>query len=263
MCAAANLIWPTNSWSTGAAAIRTVAVAGSASQTVGVSGSLLSPTSPTPQAALIDSDLQTPQATVLAQEEAEIAAISGAAAGAGQAAVGGAVTVNLITDTTRAYLEGGNYEIANKLSVQGLNKSMINTLGAAGAGAGAAAISGSAVTSVINNLTEGRIEAVLTADQAYKGFTINAGRLEVLAEDRSQINAVAGQAAGSGTAAVGAGATVHVIGSQTKALINDRVYRAQDNETAQLIAARFGVDYHQLLAVNGLTGKISSRPVRS
>lgn len=238
------------------AAIRTVAVAGSASQTVGVSGSFaFSYITNTTEAALFESDLQAKKATVLAKEEAEIAAISGAAAGAGQAAVGGAVAVNLITDTTRGYLEGGRYQITDQLSVQGLNKSMINTLGAAGAGAGTAAISGSAVTSVINNLTEGRIEAVLTADQAYKGFQITAGRLEVLAEDGSQINAVAGQAAGAGTAAIGGGLTTNVITSQTKALINDRVYRAQDNETAQMIAARFGVDYDQLLAVNGLTGQ--------
>lgn len=246
------------------AAIRTVGVAGGVSSSVAVSGSFaFSYITNTTEAALFDSDLQAPKASVLAQEEAEIAAISGAAAGAGKAAVGGAVTVNLITDTTRGYLEGGRYQVTDQLSVQGLNKSMINTLGAAGTGSGTAAISGSAVTSVINNLTEGRIDAVLTADQIYKGFQITAGQLEVRAEDQSQINAVAGQVAGSGTAAVGGGATVNEITSQTKALINDRVYRVQDGETTQLLAERFGVDHSQLLAANGLSGMTRSSPVKS
>ncbi|NLY91855.1 MAG: LysM peptidoglycan-binding domain-containing protein [Firmicutes bacterium] len=222
------------------AAIRTVGVAGGVSSSVAVSGSFaFSYITNTTEAALFDSDLQAPKASVLAQEEAEIAAISGAAAGAGKAAVGGAVTVNLITDTTRGYLEGGRYQVTDQLSVQGLNKSMINTLGAAGTGSGTAAISGSAVTSVINNLTEGRIDAVLTADQIYKGFQITAGQLEVRAEDQSQINAVAGQVAGSGTAAVGGGVEADVMTRKTEAYIVDsEAVRAKEAVTVKATAER-------------------------
>lgn len=116
---------------------------------------------------------------------------------------------------------------------------MINTLGAAGTGSGTAAISGSAVTSVINNLTEGRIDAVLTADQIYKGFQITAGQLEVRAEDQSQINAVAGQVAGSGTAAVGGGVEADVMTRKTEAYIVDsEAVRAKEAVTVKATAER-------------------------
>lgn len=232
--------------------IRTVAIAGGGTGGVSVTGSFtFAYIGNTTEAAVRSSNIEAALAGIIAEEKANIASISGAAGYGGQAAVGGAITVNIISNTTRSLIEGGKFIVNNTLSVKSLNESLINTLAAAGQASGQAAIAGSTVDSVIANSTVAQINGLLTWD-GYAGFEITAGMIEVSAEDKTQIHSVSGQVAGAGSAAVGAGVNVNVVKNTTLAQINDRLYRVREGDSLSSIANRFGVQVAQLEVVNKL-----------
>jgi filamentous hemagglutinin family protein len=154
--------------------------------------------------------------TVTAADSSRIESLAGGAAIAGSKAVGAAVAVNRIGNTTRAYLEGvaagGSYAFKD-LQLRADSNNVIRTLavgGGAGAGVG---VGGSVAVNLVDNNTDAHISG---------GAKVEAeNNVGVIAEGDDRIQMAAG-ALGVGISAAGAGVavTVNKIGGTTQAYVS-------------------------------------------
>jgi filamentous hemagglutinin family protein len=208
--------------------IMAASMAGSGAGDVGVNGSITgSVVTNTTEALLINTDVEIAGGEggkrsigLKALDDAEILALAGSVSGAGTAAVGGAASVNTITNTTHAKVVGGSVTGGDDLTLEALNDSTIKTASAAGGGSGTAAVNGSATTAVIANSTLADISgAELTGVK----------KVGVTALDKSDIHSLSGSASFSGTAAVGGAVTVNTILNETRAKISDSALRQIDS----------------------------------
>ncbi len=223
-------------------AITAIAVAGAAADNVAVAGSAAaSEITNTTRAKLVDSAVTgvvtsaqegdtgtitvsdpSTAATISAKDTASITTLSGGAAFSGTAAVGLAIAVNRIDNTTDAYVSG------KKAGSQGAQvRSMLVKAesdesikaGAAGiAASGQAGVGASTAVNLISNDTTAHIEggAQVSADH-------NVG---VVADADDSITLIAGSAGiGIGTVGVGASVAVNKIDGTTKAYIDGATTR--------------------------------------
>lgn len=145
----------------------------------------------------------TTQVSVHTQDDTNITAVAGEAALATSSSshsIGAAVSTNTITRTETAGVDGANTTVTgNTIEVQATNDAVINAITVGGQGADGSAFGGSVS---VNNIG-GTLDVYLTGG----AHATAVQSLTLLADDKTQINAVAGLAAvttGSGSAAFGA-----------------------------------------------------------
>lgn len=134
--------------------------------------------------------------SVGAEDRSGIQSFAGNLAGAGVAAVGGALANSMIFNETAARLAGYNISVVGSAQVDAANTSSIETAAITGGFAGKAAVQGSFVNAIIGNRT------AATAEGA--GRALQAASLQIGARDESRIAFLSGEASGAGAAAVGA-----------------------------------------------------------
>jgi len=130
---------------------------------------------------------------------------AGNAGGAGAAAVGAAAASNTVTNTLAATVEASQLSVSETTVVEALEHVEILTASADGAGAGAAAVGGSASVNNIANTVEAGIR-----DSSNDRTTNNTA---ISARDESSIDAIAGTIRGAGGVGLGAATSINRIGS--------------------------------------------------
>ncbi len=191
------------------------AVAVGAANNVAIQGSVgWSTIGNTAQALLKGGTLQAGVLDVDAHNSSKVYTLAGAVAGSGTAAIGAAINVATIKDTTRAQVDGTALEVTGTLDVNAAADATTKTLAIAGALAGTASIAGSNTSNFIDNTTEASITGV-TGQGA--GVT---GDVTVSADTQGKTYSLAGALAIGGTAGVGAASSVNSIGGDTTAVVN-------------------------------------------
>ncbi|MEL6814833.1 MAG: hypothetical protein AAFP03_08460, partial [Cyanobacteria bacterium J06598_3] len=147
---------------------------------------------------------------VLADDASKIQAIAGGAAGAGTAAIGAAIATNNINNKTKAIVDNATVTSeANNVNVKSNLSATVQNITAGGAGAGTFALGGAVSVNNTGTLTEAAIK---------NNSTVNAKQdVQVLADNQSTIESLAGQVSGAGTVAIGASVAVNNIGGNTTA----------------------------------------------
>src|SRR5690606_28085094 len=95
--------------------------------------------------------------TLLASDRSDLYTLAGQLSGAGTAAVGGALTVAVIGNETRAAINGADLVVLGDTVLEAVQASLLIAAGASGGGAGTAAVSGGFATSFVNNVTVAEI----------------------------------------------------------------------------------------------------------
>ncbi len=207
-------------WGTGAGAlsvsalnsesIKTIAASAAVSSNVGVAGSIVTGVvNNVTRAKVSDATVTGSGMTVKAEDKANIDMVAGAlGVGVGAAGVGAAVNVVGIANTVEATLHNTSAALGSGTgNVTALSQSTINSLAVAGAGSGGVAVGGSDVTNVIDNTTAALID----------GGSVTAGTIGISSSDTSTINTLAGSAAFSGGASVGAAMAINTMTNETTA----------------------------------------------
>jgi filamentous hemagglutinin family protein len=141
--------------------------------------------------------------------------VTGAGAGGGAAGVGGSLSVGVNSSTTKAKI--GDYAETNASGdtvVHADSTENLNTITVAGAGGGAAGVTGSIGVNVVVSKTEAGI-----GDHAKVNQTLTGQNVDVKATDRIISVGAAGAGAGGGAAGVGGTANVMVALNTTSAYI--------------------------------------------
>ncbi|KRG64873.1 hypothetical protein ABB26_05845 [Stenotrophomonas humi] len=149
-----------------------------------------------------------------AANSSKIYTLAGAVAGSGTAAIGAAINVATIGDTTRASVDGTALEVSDRLDVDAVANATTKTLAIAGALAGTASIAGSNTSNFIDNTTEASISGI-----SVHGAGVT-GDVTVHADTQGKTYSLAGALALGGTAGVGAASSVNSIGGTTSAVVN-------------------------------------------
>ncbi|WP_065868043.1 leukotoxin LktA family filamentous adhesin [Stenotrophomonas nitritireducens] len=189
------------------------AIAAGAAGNVAVQGSVAwSTIGNNASADLIGGSVDAANIAVGASNSSKMHTLSGAVAGAGTAAVGAAINVGSIADTTHAGVDGTAVS-TGKLDVKSVADSTIKTLAIAGAAAGTAAISASNSSNLIDNTTDASIKGLQRRNAGVVGdVTVNA-------QTTGAAYSLAGALAGAGSVAVGAASSVNIIGGDTTASV--------------------------------------------
>ncbi|HHU63567.1 MAG TPA: hypothetical protein GXZ32_05095, partial [Clostridiales bacterium] len=152
------------------------------------------------------------------------------------AGVGGAVSVGVITHTTKAYVEnaanlanGAILYAARTIDIKAESKEKIIGIAVCGAGGGAAGVAGAVVVKVVNTTTQAYIGNYAQVNQVnYSGINENQ-TVKVTAIDTVDVTGSGGSGTVSGVAGVGASVDVTVIRNTVTAYIGDyakvRAYR--------------------------------------
>ena len=159
--------------------------------------------------------------TVTADSSEDIISIAVAGSGAGTAAVSGSAVVNVLDETTRAYMgrnailtaDNGAAPGAPGISVQAADDTTIVSVAGSLAGAGTAAVGLGADVGTITKRTTAYIDSNVTADAE--------GDITVVATSSEDITSVAAGVSASGSASVALDASVHVFDIKTLAFIGD------------------------------------------
>lgn len=141
--------------------------------------------------------------------QAAIWSLAGAINGAGKVALGAAVAYNEIESRFAADITGADIEALGPVDVTAEVSGDINTLGAAGGGAGKVALGGAATVSRIDNT----VTASLTGSRLYAPAAL----VTVAASQDSRIRALGAAIQGGGKVGGGAAVTVNQIGSAVTA----------------------------------------------
>ncbi|OYW21844.1 MAG: hypothetical protein B7Z52_00345, partial [Burkholderiales bacterium 12-64-5] len=193
--------------------IQAIAAAGSGSAKVGVSGSLgintiTSQTTASSSAAVL---VATGDVVLHATDTSEILSITGAASGAGTAAVGAAGSYNEIGGGVTAELSGGSVSAAN-LTLDAERSGTLDVWAIAGSGAGTAGFAGSIALNYAGGGTTARID---------DGAIVNAtGNAVVTAEADDFIKSRAGSVAFGGSIGAAGGIAFNDIQSTTTAEVS-------------------------------------------
>lgn len=151
-----------------------------------------------------------------------IDSLAGAVAGAQSAAVGGAVSVNVVGGSTTATLAESVLGVTHAVDVKASSESTIDTLAVAGAGAAQGAFTGAATTNFITSTVRAAVRDTGSVNSAHT--------LTVSADDASRIQSLAGAAGVAGKAGVGASIAVNRVATTVDAAIEGgddaRQYRA-------------------------------------
>jgi len=187
--------------------IDSIAVAGSGAGTNAVNGSVTRNVIAGDVTAEVTNVTQTATGgtlQVLADQTSSISSLAGVINGAGTNAVGGAVAVNDIASTVTARLASSELRASGAVTVKAGMDGNIDSIAAAGSGAGTTAVNGSNTT---NSLTSTVRASATDLTQALASTSF-----DVLARDESTIRSLAGTVSGGGTAAVGAAIALNFLG---------------------------------------------------
>lgn len=205
-------------------AIGSVAVAGSGSGTSAINGSVTRNVIAGDVSAQVSDVNQTATGgtlQVLADQTASISSLAGVVNGAGTTAVGGAVAVNDIASSVTARLAHSDLRASGAVTVKAGMAGNIDSIAAAGSGAGTTAVNGSNTTNSLTSTVRASVTD-LTQHLASSAF-------DVMARDDSTIRSLAGTVSGGGTAAVGAALALNFLGRT-----------AADADATKLVLAEVG-----------------------
>ncbi len=205
-------------------AIDSIAVAGSGAGTSAINGSVTRNVIAADVGANLSEVNQTATGgtlQVLADQTSSISSLAGVINGAGTTAVGGAVAVNDIASNVTAGLARSGVRTSGAVTVKAGMAGSIDSIAAAGSGAGTAAVNGSNTTNSLTSTVRAEVTD-LTQHLASSTF-------DVLARDASTIRSLAGTVSGGGTAAAGAALALNFLGRT-----------AADADAAKLVLAEVG-----------------------
>ena len=151
--------------------------------------------------------------SLTAADTPTINAKAGGIAGAGTAAVGGALATNTITDQAAAYVNNATLSsTSGSITISAISTSNMQTLTVGGSIAGTAAVTGSVSLNTIRD----KINAYVAG-----GAKVSAsGTLGITATDTPSISALAGGVALAGTASIGAAVATNDIADVTSAYVD-------------------------------------------
>ncbi|HUU83030.1 MAG TPA: hypothetical protein VM243_05950, partial [Phycisphaerae bacterium] len=216
--------------------IRSFAVAGSGAGTAGVAGSaavnVLDETTLAyvDQGAVINDNTQGANAgsnaaqdvNVLASAETEILSVAGGLAGGGTAGVGAGADVAVVNKETRAYLWASTVDARQDVKVRANSAEDFLSISVALGVGGTAGIAGSGGVYTVDNTTRAFIgdDPHDTIDLSGTTTTVVAeGSVLVSAVDDTEMDIIAGNISGGGTAGVGVAAGVTVVDKTTEAFL--------------------------------------------
>lgn len=152
--------------------------------------------------------------SVTAADSSAVQTIAGAAAvGFSAAAVGGAISVNTITNDTTAYVNDSTLAPgAGAFNTTANSTGSIKSLAAAGSGSGGASVAGSVAVNTIVNKTEAQMEGSSVT-------SASSGNIGVSATDSSSIDGFAGAVAVGAVASVGAAIASNTIANNIGARV--------------------------------------------
>ena len=159
-------------------------------------------------------------ASVSATDTTSILGISGAVAIGGTAGVGAGVDVEVINKDTEAWIANlAQVNVSGNAAVSATSSESATSIAVGGGFAGDVAVNVNVAVSVYNITTKAFIAGgPLLTD----GATVNAGgSAGVSADEQLSLNMIGGNLSASGTAAVGAAASVPVVTKETHAYIGD------------------------------------------
>ncbi|MBD2449690.1 hypothetical protein H6G76_21470 [Nostoc sp. FACHB-152] len=151
--------------------------------------------------------------TVLATDNSNINSFAGTIAGSGNTAIGASVSTNNVNNKVSAYISASQVTSTSNVLVNADLTALVRNATVGGAGAGTFAAGGSVSVNNIGTVTEADI-----SDKA----TVNAAQeVEILANDNSDIESLAGQVVIGGAAGVGASVSTNNVNNKTSAYISD------------------------------------------
>ncbi|MDB5752986.1 MAG: hypothetical protein JWP65_3407 [Ramlibacter sp.] len=208
-----------------AGTIESTAAAGSGAGTVAVNGSnTTNSLTSTVRARVTDvtQHLASSAFDVLAGDTSTIRSLAGTVSGGGTAAVGAALALNFLGRTAAdeaasklvlAEVRDSDLQVTGAVKVLARSDSTIQAMGVAAGGAGTFALTGSNTTNILED----------TVRAAWTGSSLegaNTGSLKIQAQDAADIDSLAGNFAGGGTAAVGAALAVNRVATEVSAALS-------------------------------------------
>ncbi|WP_439114113.1 leukotoxin LktA family filamentous adhesin, partial [Hydrogenophaga sp.] len=157
--------------------------------------------------------------TVSADNQAAISSLAGTISGAGQAAVGAAVSVNEIGGSVIARVQNHTLRASGAVGVDARSSGTIRSVAAGASGAGTTALAGSNTT---NSITSTVLAQMSNVTQAAASSS-----LRVQALDSSTIQSFAGSVAGGGNAAGGAAFALNFLGRTATNADSSKVVKAE------------------------------------
>lgn len=208
----------------------TIAAAGQASGGNSVAGSVVVNVLTETTSARIEDDVQInpsnsdagsdQEVRIQASDITTVLSIAGGITGGGNTGLGAGADVLVLTKTTEALLGAGTeVNASGDVTIAAYQVEDLTSVSASLAVSSEAGIAGSAGIYILDLATTA---AVLDGDSASDGAVISAlGNMLVSAQDRIEIDMIAGSVAGSSTAGIGASAAVIVIDKVTDAYIGE------------------------------------------
>jgi len=198
--------------------------------------------------------------TILADDDARIVAVVGNIAG-GFVGAAGSISINSVTNTTRAQALGANLNAVGALRIEADSDELIDTLVGTAAG-GAGAIAGGVTVNSIEATTEANVltsvrASLINQDARFRtggSFAPGAGQtVTVLADDTATIDGDSGTIAGG---VVGVGATIEVSGirNRTVALIGTQTRIGAAGDISVLSNADREMNSLTIAGAGGLLG---------
>jgi hypothetical protein len=250
--------------------IQTFAVAGSGAGSAGIAGTAtVSVLEETTQAfigagARINADNANAGARqdvhVFAADDTTLLGVAGALAGGGAAGVGASADVGVITKDTLAYISADVVNAAQNVRVIAVAQEDITSIGATFAGGGSVGVGGAAGVYTINNSTRAFIgnDPLITAASSNAVVTAG-GSVLVAADDRTEIDIIAGNLAVSGAGSLGGAAGVTVINKTTEAFIGSgATVDARAGQTTDAVKASTGNFTTSFVANSGDSSEVSA-----
>ena len=157
---------------------------------------------------------------VLARDTSTIQSLSGQAAGAGGAGIGGAAAYNEIANTVIAWIDGSDVSTGADVTVEALADATIETISASGSGGTYVGIAGS----VSINLIANDVRAWITG-----GAGVDADANLVVRADVDNAIRAFGGSIGAGAVGIGGSVAVSTLDSTTRAFIDNAAVHARAN----------------------------------
>ena len=217
-----------------------IAVGGAGGDSAAVAGSAIVDILTNTTLAHVDSGVtvggSTTGVAVSASDTTEILALAGTIGIGGTAGVGVGVDVEVVNKDTEASIgSGGSITASGNVTVGATSSEEITSISVGGGFGGTASVNVQAAVPVINVTT---MAFVADGSSGPDGAVVSTGgSVGVTADERLDMNVIAGNISGGGTAAVGAAVSVPVVTKETHAYIGDYAkVDAAGNGTALTVA---------------------------
>jgi len=227
--------------------IKSIAAAGGGSGSNAINGSVtrnLIAGDVTAEIAGLTQNVSANTLIVQADQTSSISSLAGVVNGGGANAVGGAISVNDIAGTVTAKLGSSSLKTTGQVRVLTNMDSNIQSVAAAGSGAGTAAVNGSNTT---NSLTS-TVRAI--ADNVTQ--TTGSSSFQVWAHDGSDIDSFAGTVSGGGTAAVGAALALNFLGRTAGNESANKILSADITNSSLQVSGAVQVKAHSNSSIDAL-----------